>query len=53
MIMAQLQKDAEHLDDESVQRLIKILHNYITKMRPPDTINIIGGANMVDNEGRV
>ena len=51
MIIAQLQKDAEHLDDESVQRLIK---SYITKIYAHnDSINITGGVNMVDCGGRI
>ena len=50
-IVAQLQKDAEHLDDESVQRLIK---SYITKIYAHgDRINITGGVNMVDCGGRI
>jgi len=51
MIVTQLQKNAEHLDDESVQRLIK---SYITKIYAPcDSINITGGVNMVDCGGRI
>ena len=51
MIITQLQKDAEHLDDESVQRLIK---SYITKIYAHnDSINITGGVNMVDCGGRI
>ena len=51
MIITQLQKDAEHLGDESVQRLIK---SYITKIYAHnDSINITGGVNMVDCGGRI
>ena len=51
MIVAQLQKDAEHLDDESVQRLVK---SYITKIYAHgDSINITGGVNMIDCGGRI
>ena len=51
MIVTQLQKDAEHLENESVQRLIK---SYITKIYAHnDSINITGGVNMVDCGGRI
>ena len=51
MIVAQMEKDAEHLDDESVQRLIK---SYVTKIYAHgDTVNITGGVNMVDCGGRI
>jgi len=44
MIVSQLQKDAEHLDDMSVQRLIK---SYITKIYAHgDSVNITGGVNL-------
>ena len=46
-----MEKDAEHLDDESVQRLIK---SYVTKIYAHgDTVNITGGVNMVDCGGRI
>ena len=51
MIINQLQKDAEQLDDESVQRLIK---SYITKIYAHgDRVNITGGVNMVDCGSRI
>ena len=51
MIVTQLQKDAEHLDDMSVQRLIR---SYITKIYAlGDRVNITGGVNMVDCGGRI
>ena len=51
LIVAQLQKDAEHLDDESVQRLIK---SYVTKIYAHnDNINITGGVNFVDCGDRI
>ena len=52
IIIAQLQKDAEHLDDdESVQRLIK---SYITKIYAHgDRVDITGGVNIVDCGGRI
>jgi len=44
VIIAQLQKDAEHLDDESAQRLIKA---YITKIYAHgDRVIITGGVNL-------
>ena len=46
MIVSQLQKDAEHLDDMSVQRLIR---SYITKIYAhSDSVSITVGVNMVD-----
>jgi len=51
MIVAQLEKDVEHLDDMSVQRLI---WSYITKIYAyGDNVSITGGVNMVDCGGRI
>lgn len=51
MIISRLQKNVKHLDDKSVQRLIKA---YITRIYAHnDKINITGGVNMVDCGGRI